>query len=188
MDTTALRCGQLGGYYLGDDVPCDGEGSAMGACCFENDSCLETSSCDCGVLGGTFYVDVSCSYVQCGSPAPQGACCHSEAETGHTYCTVTTKTDCLNADAYFMAHWLGDWTTCSDDAATQCAEPHGACCLDTVCIWALESACLASGGHWTASVSCAEASCTSCHADVNNDGAVGITDLLDIIDGWGWCP
>ena len=30
--------------------------------------------------------------------------------------------------------------------------------------------------------------CGSCPADINNDGAVNVTDLLTLINSWGECP
>ncbi len=66
----------------------------------------------------------------------------------------------------------------------------GACCVDGGCIALAAEDCLAAGGtfHGDQSI-CAEVSCPpSCPADLNDDGAVGVLDLLMLLDNWGVCP
>ena len=65
--------------------------------------------------------------------------------------------------------------------------PLGACCVSTGCDNLIETQCDLIGGSWTLSGSCDDCA-PPCPADNDNDGIVGIEDLLILIDSWGFCP
>lgn len=65
--------------------------------------------------------------------------------------------------------------------------PGGSCCLATGCDVLTEVDCTELGGTWTLSGSCDDCAPT-CTGDNDNDGIVGIEDLLILIDRWGFCP
>ncbi len=65
--------------------------------------------------------------------------------------------------------------------------PGGSCCLATGCDVLTEVGCTQLGGTWILSGSCDDCA-PACAGDNDNDGTVGIEDLLIVIDGWGTCP
>ena len=66
----------------------------------------------------------------------------------------------------------------------------GACCIRDACVMTTQDACEDARGWWRgADVDCAGGPCPSpCTADVTGDGVVNMTDLLRVLDAWGWCP
>ena len=68
--------------------------------------------------------------------------------------------------------------------------PAGACCLGGSCVMTTIDACEDAGGQWRGEhVACAGDTCPpSCPADVTGDRTVNMTDLLRVLDAWGWCP
>ena len=69
---TESECGDLGGMYLGDDVPCDPNPCGSGACCeWPSGDCQEVSFDDCNALGAgwTFLGGgTSCTPNPCPTP------------------------------------------------------------------------------------------------------------------------
>ena len=65
--------------------------------------------------------------------------------------------------------------------------PGGSCCLATGCSSLTEVGCTELGGTWTLSGSCDDCA-PACDGDNDNDGTVGIEDLLIVIEHWGFCP
>ncbi len=68
----------------------------------------------------------------------------------------------------------------------------GACCIGTdgTCINIYESNCNAGGGTWLGpNTVCSDGGCdpNDCPADVNGDGTVGVSDILEMINDWGPC-
>lgn len=65
----------------------------------------------------------------------------------------------------------------------------GACCIRDACVMTTQDACEDARGRWRgADVDCAGGPCPSpCTADVTGDGVVNMTDLLAVLDAWGWC-
>lgn len=68
--------------------------------------------------------------------------------------------------------------------------PAGACCLHGYCVMTTVDACEDAGGQWRGEhVACAGDTCPPpCPADASGDGVVNMTDLLRVLDAWGWCP
>lgn len=68
--------------------------------------------------------------------------------------------------------------------------PAGACCLHGSCVMTTIDACEDAGGQWRGEdVACAGDTCPPpCPADVTGDRTVNMTDLLRVLDAWGWCP
>ncbi len=65
--------------------------------------------------------------------------------------------------------------------------PGGSCCLATGCDVLTQVECTTLGGTWTLSGSCDDCA-PACAGDTDNDGTVGIEDLLIVIERWGFCP
>jgi hypothetical protein len=67
--------------------------------------------------------------------------------------------------------------------------PAGACCLHGYCVMTTVDACEDAGGQWRGEdVACAGDTCPPpCPADATGDGVVNTTDLLQVLDAWGWC-
>ena len=65
----------------------------------------------------------------------------------------------------------------------------GACCLRGMCVMTTKDACEDAAGWWRGEdVPCAGGACPPpCLADVTGDGVVNMTDMLRVIDAWGWC-
>jgi len=66
---TQAGCTALSGTYVGNDVPCDPNPCALGACCFyPSGDCENLTEEDCGTAGGTFHAGVYCSGITCPTP------------------------------------------------------------------------------------------------------------------------
>ncbi len=112
-----IRVGGKNGEQGTGTLVIDCAAEAIGACCFANGSCSETTSTDCGNGGGTYEGDgTDCSPNPC--PQPTGACCFANGS-----CTEDTSADCATAGGAYE----GDGTECSPNP---CAQPTGACCFD----------------------------------------------------------
>jgi subtilisin family serine protease len=115
---------QSGGINGADvlNVTCDA--GTIGACCFSNGSCSDTTSTECTNQGGSFQGDgTNCGTTVC--TAPTGACCNFSG----MFCTEETADGCsLSGGSYF-----GDGTLCIDDPCGfitetgACCEPGGTC-------------------------------------------------------------
>jgi hypothetical protein len=150
--------------------------SGAGACCI-----VSTGNCGffdlgtCDIVGGIHYGEgTTCETIIC---FPEGACC---LPNGGCDGAVTPE-QCSTLNGIFQ----GDSTQC-DDAI--CPQPTGACCGTSWCLDMTESDCTITGGAWhDATTMCGNGSiCDSvCTEDLNNDGAVDVTDLLSVISEWG---
>lgn len=155
-------------------VDCD----EPGACCMPDGTCTEILINDCDAAGGTFQGEgTTCGGVTC--PQPPGACCITATQG----CIYVTDADCITAGG----SWQGFGTNCT---SYDCF-PTGACCLPSGdCITATEIDCGGVGGTWAgAGISCGGVSCPQpCPSDVDDSGAVDISDLLLLLSKWGPCP
>lgn len=65
----------------------------------------------------------------------------------------------------------------------------GACCLPSgLCDDETAADCAEDGGVFHPETDCDQFSCTACTGDVDGDGQVAVTDLLDVLGGWGPNP
>lgn len=73
INTTADGCAANSGVYRGDDTMCEVDTCLTGACCLEDDTCLDdTLSDDCAAQSGTFFEGSSCALDPCVDvPAPK---------------------------------------------------------------------------------------------------------------------
>lgn len=102
----------------------------FGACCAPGGCLGPAANNDCANLGGTFFVDMSCSEITC-----PGACCLGGG------CLELSQTECEDSAGGVFA---GEGSSCDSDA---CAT--GACCMaDGSCADLLEQECDAAGGNW----------------------------------------
>ena len=156
-------------------VVCDVEG----ACCLPDGTCALLFSSDCVAQGGQFEGEgVDCASVTC--PQPVGACCLPTSGG----CLDLTDADC----GLVGGLWQGPGTDC---ASFNCFPP-GACCLpDGSCTdIGNEIACNTAGGSFQGvGTTCAGLFCpVPCPADINGDGNVNVTDLLELLAAWGPNP
>ena len=107
---------------------------------------------------------------------PEGACCLTN---GNCIGPVNPE-DCLAVGGVFQ----GNSTTC---AASNCPQPIGACCGNDWCLDLNEDDCVAVAGDWNGEqTTCVGTNCRStCPEDVNGDGLVNVSDLLDVVGAWG---
>ncbi|MHC5022968.1 MAG: hypothetical protein ACYTGG_03515, partial [Planctomycetota bacterium] len=130
-------CVQIGGFYNGDGTACDKGGCQLGACCMEDDSCLETSYFLCLVeFTGTYQGNfVDCEDANCAG-LPTGACCLNEEECVDDL----TAAQCTAQKGEYQ----GDGSICSQ---INCG-PVGACCFEgPECVDGFtQDDCVASGG------------------------------------------
>ncbi|MCH8242177.1 MAG: hypothetical protein IH897_06145, partial [Planctomycetes bacterium] len=107
----------------------------LGACCFDDGTCIEISECNCDNQGGTYSGDgTTCAGVVCFG----GQCCI----LGPPFtCTDDVKKDVCLADC-------GVWTQFATCAGLPCPSfVGGACCLEDVCVdGASQSWCECQGG------------------------------------------
>ena len=80
----------------------------------------------------------------------------------------------------------GDQFFVAGGVAEPCPDVSGACCVDFECSITSEEACLDLGGAYLGdSSSCDNGACAEeCPSDVTGDGAVDVSDLLQLIADW----
>ncbi len=82
---------------------------ASGACCFNDGTCIVTTSASCASSAGSYQGDgTDCDPNPC--PQPVGACCYINGG-----CLSQTEADCLGSGA---VSWAGPFTSC---ASTYCS-------------------------------------------------------------------
>jgi len=66
----------------------------------------------------------------------------------------------------------------------------GGCCVGDSCVNATKADCEMAGGTYAGDgMLCCCIQCEdSCSADTDNDGAVNVQDILNVIESWGYCP
>ena len=174
---TEAECDTVGGSYQGDAVACaDVDCPApTGACCVEaTGECIQVDAELCSLGGGLFYGSESCSDFTC---FPVGSCCLPDG----------TCVDAVNPEVCELGGgtFQGDGTTCS---AADCPQPLGACCFASgTCTELEEGICLAFGALWLGmDTTCTADACVTepCDGDVDEDGIVGVDDLLLVIGQW----
>ena len=108
-----------------------------------------------------------------------GACC------GGTACWAMEEDNCTDGGGT----WSGDATVCASVTCESDSSFLGACCVSGYCIQSTEHACVQSGSDFHGiNVECIDIICVSCPADVDGDGTVGVSDIIDLITAWGVCP
>ena len=178
MDVTPSNCDIFGGIYQGNGTNCATYvcGSGTGACCVESTgNCVEFDLNTCQIVGGVHYGEgTTCVATVC---FPEGACCLPDGAC----IGPVSGNDCIAVSGTFQ----GDQTNC---ASTECPQPIGACCGNDWCLDLTLDDCSAVGGVWTdSSTTCSDNSpCQmNCQADLNGDGVVNVSDLLQVVGDWG---
>ncbi len=105
----------------------------LGACCYEDGSCMVLTEAECGDSGGTYQGDdTGCDPNPCEAV---GACC---SDLGS--CSIRTEQECLDAGS----EYFGDNTDCDPDP---CPKP-GACCVGEECTIEVPADCDRLGGEF----------------------------------------
>ncbi len=108
-------------------------------------------------------------------------------------CFEATADDCAK---FLEGLWYGEGTFCQGDTPCNplagCPPISTACCLDNgTCVQLIPELCVEAGGAPTIVdvTPCFAVNCPQpCVGDLDNDGNVGITDLLKLLANWGVCP
>ena len=152
-----------------------------GACCFSDGTCIDgITAGECDTQGGSYQGDgTDCASVKC---IPTGACCFNDG----TCVDGFTAGNCIGQGGTYQ----GDGTDC---ASVVCVAI-GACCLmDGSCVDGQTAGdCAAQGGTYQGDgTDCASVNCPQppekCLGDFDNDGVVGVSDLLFLLAAWGPC-
>ena len=178
IDLTPSECESFGGSSQSAGTSCATFvcGSGIGACCVESTgNCVDFNLDMCNVVGGIHMGEGStCASTTC---FPQGACCLPD---GNCIEPVSPE-NCGDVDGTFQ----GDDTSCS---TVQCAQPIGACCGINWCLDINEADCSNVAGQWQGMDTLCENEdiCSApCPEDINGDGQINVTDLLEIVGAWG---
>ena len=171
------ECYWMSGEFIGQDTDCGDAPWCVtyyGSCCF-GDSCEDGWEHDsCEWSGGIFWID-PCEMLQdvemC---VPSGACC-------------LTDGSCLQNVAQDYCHELGG--EYYGDGTSDCFDctPMAACCIDDECYMTNSFIdCIMSEGDWLQGETCDSDPCPdACVPDLNDDGMVGVDDLLALLDAFG---
>ncbi len=178
MDLTPSDCDIFGGTAQAIGTTCDTYvcGSGIGACCVEaTGNCVDFDLNTCNTVGGIHMGEgTACATTTC---FPEGACCLSDGSC----IGPVSDDDCIAVGGMFQ----GDATSCS---TSECPQPTGACCGPDWCLDLTENDCMAVAGTWEGmGTLCGDADAcgVSCTEDINSDGVIDVTDLLEIVGGWG---
>ena len=178
LDLTPTECEALGGISQNPGTNCSSYvcGSGVGACCVESTgNCVDFDLNTCNIVGGIHMGEgTTCDSTTC---FPVGACCLPD---GACIGPVTPE-DCVAVAGTFQ----GDGTSCS---TTNCPQPIGACCGPDWCLDLTEADCSAVAGSWQGMDSlCVDPVICSvpCPEDLNGDGLIDVSDLLEIVGSWG---
>ena len=140
----------------------------------------------CIVTGNT--ADVGAAAYLIDSSATFDACWFDRNVSTHG-----SEIDCTSSEPRLIRCGFHDDGIAWSDAGVisirdDCGEA-GACCIRDACVMTTQDACEDARGWWRgADVDCAGGPCPSpCTADVTGDGVVNMTDLLRVLDAWGWC-
>ncbi|MCP3904163.1 MAG: hypothetical protein GY715_11070 [Planctomycetes bacterium] len=150
-------------------------GPAIGACCFDDGTCVDHTAADCGTAGGSWQgTGIDCASGPCEQP---GACCLPDGTCRGE--TAIGGAACVNDGGAYQ----GNDTYC---AMTQC--PGAACCLDDgTCLDDMaEPDCTAAGASWQGvGTECAFVTCPQPGACCFSDGtcrqetSIGGADCID---------
>lgn len=102
----------------------------IGACCWREPQtgffhCVQTSESDCDSYPNSTFlgIGVSCSPNPCPNPAPEGACCYTNA-AGGLDCVTSTELHCIGV---LNGTYQGNGVPC-DSTTCDPGKPTGACC------------------------------------------------------------
>ena len=117
---------------------------------------------------------------------------------GNSYCNAQTDPDWYGKTLDYSWNSIKDWLdptssntqTLDSLCSTTPPDPTGACCIDDACSVTTEVGC---GGTWFgADSTCADDLCgpssDACEYDHDEDGKVGVVDLMLLLKNWGDCP
>ena len=151
---------------------------------------IMTNSVIKGCLNGGVYirstwnVDITNSEIRFNS-AQGGAGGAIDHEGGASdYVSVASTIVCGNTEPQIR----GPWTNGGSNVIEQACQPIGACCFGGTCRVLSVPACEFAGGTFAGvDTQCVSAGCEPCETDLDNDGSVGLTDLIRLLSNWGPC-
>ncbi len=98
--------------------------------------------------------------------------------------TITSTIFCGNTNPQIG----GSWTNGGGNTISDACQPVGACCFGGTCRVLSIPACEIAGGDFAGEeTECTGAGCDTCESDFDNDGSVGLTDLIRLLSNWGPC-
>jgi len=194
LTTTVTDCSNQGGTFQGIGTVCLGDGNGnliddacegvnpVGACCYQDGTCVTTTNTACVNSGGTYQGDgTTClgdndgNGVDDACEAPTGACCYNNGT-----CAVLTAVDCANSGGIYSGDGticLGDLNSNMIDDACEGAYLTGACCLpDGSCITTTAIVCGQLGAIY-------KGDGTICLGDGNSNG---IDDMCELPQEMKW--
>ena len=96
--------------------------------------------------------------------------------------TITSTIFCGNTNPQIG----GSWTNGGGNTISDACQPVGACCVGGTCRVLSIPACEIAGGDFAGEdTECTGAGCDTCESDFDNDGSVGLTDLIRLLSNWG---
>jgi hypothetical protein len=192
LQLTEGECLEFGGEFLGEGAPCDPDPcvTAFGACCIEPD-CFMMSDVDCADAGGIFLGDgTDCETDLC--PDPEGSTMGNEPTDGGDPIT--------EPGLYFLAISVTPREPTSGDGdpifffadPTEVSGPDGPGGDFPINAWQFEVPPGAGagdlGGEYAILLSGVGFAHPSCPWDLDGDGYVNVSDLLQLLVSWGPCP
>jgi len=181
-------CYDADGYFWGEGTVCQPNPCEFACCIPEAYNCKQETKNNCEVAGGTWLgVGVFCPdpYDPYFNPCKFGACCVPDFG-----CIEVSDRMCWDEGGAFQ----GYLTACGSFACGACCfDPY--ICVDSTTKQRCESAPSDSppglGGVWAGEGrTCEGETCVAlwCRADIDDDGAIGVSDLLLVLAQWGPCP
>ena len=119
----------------------------FGNCCL-NGNCVQATSCDCVLKGGTFYGTVPCNPALCAQDVG-GACCNPNTQV----CSMMSSGTCQAIGGQFYAG-----ASCSQ-LPVPCPNPPSPCCCCGLCHLIDPQACVLAGGTIGTGTTCSPLIC-----------------------------
>lgn len=150
-------------------------------------SCLFSENGPRGAMylsGGNSNTEISnCEFRFNSSSSPENAGAIQHGSSSERL-TIASTIFCGNTNPQIG----GSWTNGGGNTISDACQPVGACCFGGTCRVLSIPACEIAGGDFAGeNTECTGAGCDTCESDFDNDGSVGLTDLIRLLSDWGPC-